>query len=232
MGFLDNSTTNIVLDAVLTDLGRQLLSKNDGSFHISKFSFGDDDIDYNVIKNYGRIIGKEKIEKNSPVMEALTNENIAQKYRLITIPNDALFKLPNLSLSSGATNDIVSLSTTIAGSNNKSVLLQQSITGQTFQRDLIDESYELFVNNRFLEIDGASPVSIDEFQIARYFLPRNDGDVTNGSKISFTIRLKTISSTQFTTYGKTQDKNTIITYITVRGVNTGVSNQFEIDIQK
>ena len=38
MGFLDNSTNNIIVDAVLTDYGRELLSRNDGSFSIVKFS--------------------------------------------------------------------------------------------------------------------------------------------------------------------------------------------------
>ena len=41
MGFLDHSTNNIILDAVLTDVGRQFLSRNDGSFSIVKFAFID-----------------------------------------------------------------------------------------------------------------------------------------------------------------------------------------------
>ena len=45
MGFLDNSG-DIILDVVLTDHGRKELSKGDGSFKISKFALGDDEIDY------------------------------------------------------------------------------------------------------------------------------------------------------------------------------------------
>ena len=40
MGFLDHSTNNIIVDAVLTDAGRKTLARNDGSFAISKFAFG------------------------------------------------------------------------------------------------------------------------------------------------------------------------------------------------
>ena len=40
MGFLDHSTNNIIIDAVLTDRGRELLAANDGSFRIVKFAFG------------------------------------------------------------------------------------------------------------------------------------------------------------------------------------------------
>ena len=45
MGFLDHSTNNIIIDAVLTDRGRELLARNDGSFEITKFAFGDDEVE-------------------------------------------------------------------------------------------------------------------------------------------------------------------------------------------
>ena len=45
MGFLDNSG-DIILDAVLTDLGRERLARGDGSFKITKFAVADDEIDY------------------------------------------------------------------------------------------------------------------------------------------------------------------------------------------
>jgi hypothetical protein len=52
MGFLDNSTNNIKIDVVLTDMGRQLLSRNDGSFSIHKFALGDDEVDYSIIQQF------------------------------------------------------------------------------------------------------------------------------------------------------------------------------------
>ena len=56
MGWLDHSTNNIILDAVLTDVGREFLARNDGSFNIVKFSLSDEDVDYSIIKKYGRSI--------------------------------------------------------------------------------------------------------------------------------------------------------------------------------
>jgi hypothetical protein len=47
MGFLDNSG-DIILDAVLTDLGRKRLAEGNGRFSISKFALGDDEIDYGL----------------------------------------------------------------------------------------------------------------------------------------------------------------------------------------
>jgi hypothetical protein len=83
MGWLDNSTNNIILDAVLTDYGRQKLAAANGSnsangFSIFSFALGDDEVNYNLVKKYGRTIGREKIEKNTPVFEAFTNQNLSQ----------------------------------------------------------------------------------------------------------------------------------------------------------
>ena len=46
MAFLDSTTA--VIDAILTRKGRELLAKNDGSFQITKFAFGDDEINYQL----------------------------------------------------------------------------------------------------------------------------------------------------------------------------------------
>ena len=67
MGFLDHSTNNIIVDAVLTDIGRAALSRNDGSFSIYKFALADDEVDYTKIQQYGRTVGKENIEKNPQI---------------------------------------------------------------------------------------------------------------------------------------------------------------------
>ena len=83
MGYLDHSTNNIIVDAVLTDIGREFLARNDGSFSIVKFALGDDEVDYTMIEKFGRTVGKEKIEKNTPVFEAQTNANLALKYKAV-----------------------------------------------------------------------------------------------------------------------------------------------------
>ena len=42
MGYLSN--TSVVIDAILTDTGRQLLALNNGTFQITQFSLVDDEI--------------------------------------------------------------------------------------------------------------------------------------------------------------------------------------------
>ena len=50
MAFLDNSG-DIILDAVLTDVGRKRLAAGNGSFSVSKFALGDDEVDYSLYRN-------------------------------------------------------------------------------------------------------------------------------------------------------------------------------------
>ena len=55
MGFLDHSTNNIIVDAVLTDAGRKRLSElgtasNSAATFISNYSFADDEVDYNSLE--------------------------------------------------------------------------------------------------------------------------------------------------------------------------------------
>ena len=46
MGYLDNNT--IIVDAALTKKGREALARQDGSFRITQFALGDDEIDYTL----------------------------------------------------------------------------------------------------------------------------------------------------------------------------------------
>lgn len=71
MGFLDHSTNNIIVDAVLTAEGRAKLAA--GNLVISSYSFFDTEVDYTIIKKYGVAVGKEKIEKNTAILEASTS---------------------------------------------------------------------------------------------------------------------------------------------------------------
>lgn len=88
MGFLDHSTNNIIVDAVLTDYGREKLANaTSASNFIMTYGFADDEIDYTMVKKYGTVVGKEKIEKNTPVFEASTNAELGVKYYLNTTSN-------------------------------------------------------------------------------------------------------------------------------------------------
>jgi len=99
MAFLDNSG-DIILDAVLTDLGRERLSRGDGSFKIEKFALGDDEIDYNLYdKNHNSGSAYYAIEVlQTPVLEAFTNNGASVRSKLISIGRTNLLYLPVLAL--------------------------------------------------------------------------------------------------------------------------------------
>lgn len=99
MAFLDNSG-DIILDAVLTDEGRRLLARGDGSFRITKFALGDDEINYTLYdKNNSSGSAYYDLEiLQSPILEAFTNNASSMKNRLITLSRNDFLYLPIIKL--------------------------------------------------------------------------------------------------------------------------------------
>ena len=95
--FLDN-TGDIILDAVLTDYGRQLLAKGDGSFNIVKFAFGDDEIDYSLFNTGAVSPNQDTLIMSTPILEAVTNNIASLQNKLVTIKQENLLFLPVLKL--------------------------------------------------------------------------------------------------------------------------------------
>jgi hypothetical protein len=236
MGFLDNSTNNIILDAVLTDVGRQFLARNDGSFSLHKYAFGDDEVNYGIISKYGRTVGKEKIEKNTPIFEALTNQSQAQKYRLISVSNPNLLRLPSLSLSGDATvdgtNDVITLGK--SAQKTSAVTIEQIVQNETsIDVELRDQTFIVEVPNTFLQILRNTPENIDGQQRATYILTRSPTENTyGGSMVQFTLSVKSLTSTLFTVYGTTANKSKIKTYVKVTGVQSGAVKDITVIIDQ
>lgn len=83
MAFLDKST--LIVDAVLTDKGRQKLAGN--SFSISKFALADDEIDYELYdESNGQGPNYYGIALDSmPILEAFTRADSVMRYKLHTM---------------------------------------------------------------------------------------------------------------------------------------------------
>ena len=153
MGFLDNSTNNIIVDAVLTDYGRELLARNDGSFSIVKFAFGDDEVDYTLIEKFGRTVGKQKIELNTPVFEAQTNQNFALKHKLISLSNPTLFKLPSITYtSSGLAGNNLGFRRSGANAAQTIAFTQTLSDENTIEPELRDQTFLVKLPYRFIEL--------------------------------------------------------------------------------
>ena len=174
MGLLNNSTSGITTDAVLTDLGREFLSLNDGSFSIVKFGLGDSEVSYDIIQKYGRTIGKEKIEKNTPVFQALTDRALAQKNKLVGISNPNLVYMPTISLNlAGSTATSVAL-TTAGTVTTSTVIIEQRTSATAIQvdPDLVDEVFLITMRDDYLFIPASSPISKDPDGRATYSMQR------------------------------------------------------------
>ena len=105
MGFLDNSG-DIILDAVLTDHGRKLLAKGDGSFQITKFALADDEINY-TLYNGTHASGSAYYDVEilqTPVLEAFTDNAGSVKSKLISYGSMNLLYLPVIKINQLATN--------------------------------------------------------------------------------------------------------------------------------
>jgi hypothetical protein len=97
MGYLKNDL--IVVDAILTKKGRELIAKGDSSFNITQFAVSDDEIDYSLY-NFNHPMGSsyygEAIE-NMALIEAFPDENQVMKYKLITAAQ-GVYKLPYITI--------------------------------------------------------------------------------------------------------------------------------------
>jgi hypothetical protein len=235
VGFLQNDTNSILLDAVLTDRGREFLARNDGSFSVSKFAPGDDEIDYTIIKKFGRTVGKEKIEKNTPVFEALTNQQFGQKYRLVSVSNPSLIRMPRLEFSGegvDAANRLVSIGNTTV--KRRTLTIIQTIQDETsIDVELRDQAFIVDMNNQLLQIVGSAPDSIDGQQRATYLLTRDAGETSvGGSRLTFTLSTKAITESQFQILGASFNKSLISTFVKISGVQSGTVLEFEVQITK
>tara|TARA_R100000805_G_C3596625_1_gene97707 strand:+ start:267 stop:845 length:579 start_codon:yes stop_codon:yes gene_type:complete len=96
MGYIDSTTA--VIKAVLTRKGREALARNDGSFQITKFALGDDEINYGLFDNtVPTEQGDDKI-MSLPILEPSSNEETALRFRLITLPKGSV-SIPTINLS-------------------------------------------------------------------------------------------------------------------------------------
>lgn len=233
MAFLPQDSNSIILDAVLTDYGRQALAKNDGSFSVVKFAVGDDEVDYSIIRKFGRTVGKEKIEKNTPIFEALTNQSYAQKFRLVSVSNPNLLRLVSLSLTGegvDTTNRLVTIGNTTTKRRNLSI--SQTIANESsIDVELRDQSFIVELSNQFLQIVGATPVSISSQRRASYILTRDAGETSvGGSRLSMTLGSKAITESEFQIYGAQANKNLISTFVRISGVSSGSVLEFEVQV--
>ena len=99
MAFLNNAG-DIIVDAVLTDVGRQKLAQGGTNFQITKFALGDAEIDYRLY-NYNDPSGSAFYDLKilqTPIFEPSTYALAGLNSRLITLTDNNLLYLPVMKL--------------------------------------------------------------------------------------------------------------------------------------
>lgn len=229
MGLLDNSG-DILIDAVLTDVGREFLARNDGSFEIVRYSFGDDEVDYSLFNPNTGSLQQDVSILNTPIFEANVNEKIALKHQLLSISNPDLTFLPTLAASVSA----LSLGERNDAQVGKSLEFKQNTTsGRSVPSEIVDSSFLVQVNNDLLFIEKQTPVNISPFGTAQYILPRTAIGANQGAQVSFNVAVQALSSEVWSTLGTgTAGSRTITTKVKCVGALSGLSEEITITINE
>lgn len=224
MGFLDNSTNNILIDAVLTDIGRKKSAL--GALSFAMFAFSDDEVNYTIAEKYGLTVGKEKIIKNTPIMEAQTIGTLAQKYKCVSLNNAFNTELPILSLTSTTTNGVIETSRSSSGTRVATLSFKQAISspGTSIDIDLTDYSATLTVNHLFIQLKGHIPDSIDIHQNATYTISNTSTDTNRLASFSVDLITKAVADSVFLDYAYSNSgTNTVDIPVFITGNNSGQS---------
>ena len=213
MGYLDNSS--VTVDAILTRRGRELLSRNDGSFRITQFALGDDEIDYTLYnENHpdGSQFFGEAIE-NLPLVEAFPDENNIMIHKLVTLPRGTT-KLPILQLGSTSVN--VGLGQ------------QNSVSPQTFNfagvNNTVETSGYLFTiaDRRLL----SSFVGVGANSTSAPNIP------FTGERLSQTVRGESVTITAINSTTLFGNNTTLTTTLTVTGLDSGARVTVPVTISR
>ena len=218
MGYLNN--TVVTVDAILTDVGRQLLAQQNGQFKITQFALADDEIDYTLYNPnnpsgsayYGQAI------ENMPLLEAFPQANQTMKYKLVTLPRGTA-KLPILNL------------------NTSNIIMPQSgiynLTPQTLNylgaNTYEPSGYAATISDIRLmstfEGVGVNTPSVDALNIANQ-------TTTIGTSVSKTVVGTTINMRATTVNNLFGTNNTLQATLTVVGRDSGARLTIPVTVTK
>jgi len=210
MGYLDN--TSVVVDAILTKKGRELLSRQDGSFNVTQFSLADDEIDYTLYNEShpnGSAFYGEAIEA-LPLIEAIPNENNTMVSKLVTLPRGTT-KIPTISVQS----------LTLDVDRGKNF----SINPETNNFDTsIESAYSFTIADRRLIQNGTVTGGTTSF---------NSNDIPfTGTALSETFVGRTFTGTTLSGLTLFGSNAALATSIIVVGIDTGARTTITLNVTK
>ncbi len=210
MGYLDN--TSVTVDAILTNKGRELLAKGDGSFNITQFALADDEIDYDL-RNPNHSLGSDYygiVIENMPLTEAIPDETQAMKSRLLTLDNNTTTRIPTVQVDK----------TSLTLNTGQSAIIQASTFGLNNANSTF--GYSAILSDSSVAIINPAP----DNEITSNILPTVPSISANAEATS----IASLSQGAFRIVGKqlARDKTATITII---GNETGGSTTVSVTVK-
>jgi hypothetical protein len=233
MGFLNSDfpTSTVIIDAVLTDLGRQFISRGDGSFAITRWTASDDEIDYNLW-NPANPGAEDAAILVSPVFEGFINESFALKYPAMSCDIPNLKYLPK----------IVTEPTTVTKYYRDAIknsfvvtVSQKMITNDvaSIPSQIWDPSFIVQVDDDLLICDKVDLVNISAYNIGSYIAPTNSTQITNVNSCNVYFRSREVTSEQWSSYansGTVAPNRQITTLAKFTGTTSGLHTTIAITL--
>lgn len=232
MAFLDSSG-DIVIDAVLTDIGRRKLAQNDSSFRIVAYTLADDEIDYSLFQPNTSSVFVDLDILNTPIFEANVNDRINLNFPLMTITNPNLKYLPKLT----PDNTGVSIGEEKGLAAGTTVRFYQDTNqnARIVPAEIQDTLFRVEVANDFLLVENESPVDFSPYGTGIYVIQRDAQliQASQGSQVTFKLRPQTLNNVTWNTFGVgTVGGRTIQTKVRCMGLNSGLSSIVTVTINE
>lgn len=229
MGYIANDG-DIIVDAVLTSLGRELLSRMDGSFEVVRYGFADDEINYILFNPSVGSTQQDANIVNTPIFEASTNEAFAFKYPLVSVSNPDLKYLPTLNPSANS----LTLGERTDSQVGKSVEFKQATqSGRIVPAEIIDASFMIQINGDLLFIEKQTPVTLTPDGVYQYVIPRTSIASNQGAVCSFNIAVQALTADIWDTLGiGVVGSRTISTIIRCQGALSGLQGEVTVTISE
>ncbi len=232
MAFIDRSG-DIIIDAVLTDIGREKLARNDGSFRIVGYTFADDEIDYTL---FNPLTGSTYMDEDLldfPIFEANVNEKLNINFPMMTITNPNLKYLPSLTPDTAA----ISIGEEKGLSAGVTVRFYQNTNqnAKIVPVEIQDAAFRVEVGNDFLFVEDEAPVDISPYGTSIYVVTRDPQliQASQGSQITLKVRTQSLTNSVWDTFGAgTKPNRTISTKIKATGLNSGLSAFVSVTINE
>lgn len=225
----------LLIDCSLTDLGREKLSKGDGSFKITQFAPCDTEIDYTLYNTSAATNIAAADILNTPIMEALTNESANEQYELITISDSKIRYLPTLTAGSNT----LAIDEFTNSAQEKIITITPTLSNKgTIPAEIVDTLYYVYVNDKFLEVSNYSAfLGLDSaFDYAGYAV---DSDFTvnsfGGRNLTVKVKSKPIDDTTWTIFadtGTVSPTRTITSNIKIKGAVSGLTKNITCTISE